>query len=59
MINRDKEYFDEGARKWISESYDEDGSMAKIIEYGYDLISQRGPISILDVGCGDGRFLLD
>ena len=30
MINRDKAYFDEGAEKWISESYNEDGSMAKI-----------------------------
>lgn len=58
MINRDKEYFDEGAKKWISESYDADSSMAKIrLNMVNDLISQRDPISILDVGCGDGRFL--
>ena len=58
MINRDKAYFDEGAEKWISESYNEDGSMAKIrLNMVNDLISQSGPISILDVGCGDGRFL--
>tara|TARA_B110001450_G_scaffold256772_2_gene288630 strand:+ start:5985 stop:6851 length:867 start_codon:yes stop_codon:yes gene_type:complete len=58
MINKDKEYFDEGAEKWISDSYVENDSMAKIrLNMVNDLISRRGSISIMDIGCGDGRFL--
>ena len=58
MINRDKIYFDDGADKWISESYAEGGSMAETrLDVVNNLISQRASISILDVGCGDGRFL--
>ena len=58
MVNKDNAYFDEGAEKWISASYVENDSMAKTrLKMVNDLISRRGPNSIMDLGCGDGRFL--
>lgn len=58
MNNKTREYFDDNAKTWISESYDKSSTIAHArLDAVLDLVRLNSPASILDVGCGDGRFL--
>ena len=58
MVDKDRAYFDEGAERWIKESYEDKVSMAKLrLDMINKLVADTSPKSMLDIGCGDGRFL--
>jgi SAM-dependent methyltransferase len=58
MNDKTREYFDDNAKSWISESYNKKATIAHVrLDAVQDLVRLHAPNSLLDVGCGDGRFL--
>lgn len=49
-------YFKNDARKWLEESYVKSVAIERK-ELALEIAEKLAPASVLDVGCGDGRFL--
>lgn len=60
MKNKTEHYFQTAGPEWVDESYNRELSVAQNrLDTVIRAIKSYKPKSILDIGCGDGRFLKD
>jgi len=58
MMNKIEKYFQKDGSQWINDAYSKHHTIAhNRFETVSEIVHQLKPDSLLDIGCGDGRFL--